>query len=64
MQSYYVNVVCGLLITMYEAVTLEMVRELFESQDRSYRSTFQLLLTDRKEDVKSLEKDIDRLKNR
>ena len=39
-----------------------MVNELLESQDRSYRSTFKLLLTDRKEDVKSLEKDIDELK--
>ena len=47
---------------MYDAVILQMVNELLESQDRSYRSTFKLLLTDRKEDVKSLEKDIDELK--
>ena len=40
-----------------------MVRELLEIQDRSYRSTFQLLLTDMKEDVKSLKKDIDELKH-
>ena len=50
-------------MTMSEAVTLQMVRELLEIQDRSYRSTFQLLLTDMKEDVKSLKKDIDELKH-
>ena len=50
-----------LCVTMSEAVTLQMVRELLEIQDRSYRSTFQLLLTDMKEDVKSLKKDIDEL---
>ena len=44
-----------------QAVTLQMV--LLEIQDRSYRSTFQLLLTDVKEDVKSLKKDIDELKH-
>ena len=48
---------------MPQAVTLQMVRELLEIQDRSYRSTFQLFLTDMKEDVKSLKKDIDELKN-
>ena len=50
-------------VTMFEAVTLQMVRELLEIQDRSYRSTFQLSLTDMKEDVKSLKKDIDELKH-
>ena len=50
-------------VTMSEAVTLQMVRELLEIQDRSYRSTFQLLLTDMKEDVKSLKKDIVELKH-
>ena len=50
-------------MTMSEAVTLQMVRELLEIQDRSHRSTFQLLLTDMKEDVKSLKKDIDKLKH-
>ena len=48
---------------MSEAVTLQMVPELLEIQDRLYRSTFQLLLTDMKEDVKSLRKDIDELEN-
>ena len=50
-------------VTMSEAVTLQMVRELLEIQDRSYRSTFQLLLTDMKKDVKSLKKGIDELKH-
>ena len=48
---------------MSEAVTLQMMRELLKIQHRSYRSTFQLLLTYMKEDVKSLKKDIDELKN-
>ena len=50
-------------MTMSEAVTLQIVRELLEIQDRSYRSTFLLLLTDMKEDVKSLKKDTDELKH-
>ena len=50
-------------MTMSEAVTLQMVCELLEIQDRSCGSTFQLLLTDMKEDVKSLKKDIDELKH-
>ena len=59
------NVFYGLLMTISEAVTLQMVRELLdlEIQDRPYRSTFQLLLADMKEDVKSLKKDIDELKH-
>ena len=45
-----------------EYVTLAIVKELLEGQDRSYRTTLQLLMDDMKQEVRNLRKDFEDVK--
>ena len=45
-----------------EYVTLEVLKEMMEIQDRAYRSTLQILVNDMKSEIKSVKKDVEELK--
>ena len=45
-----------------EYVTLAIVKELLEAQDRSYRTTLQLLMDDMKQEIRNLRKDVENVK--
>ena len=45
-----------------EFVTLDILKEMLEIQNRSYRTTVQMLVDDVKSEVRSLRKDVDDLK--
>ena len=45
-----------------EYVTLAIVKELLEAQDRSYRTTLQLLMDDMKQEIRNLRKDVEDVK--
>ena len=45
-----------------EYVTLAIVKELLEAQDRSYRTTLQLLMDDMKQEITNLRKDVEDVK--
>ena len=45
-----------------EYVTLEVLKEMMEIQDRAYRSTLQILVKDMKSEIKSVKKDVEELK--
>ena len=47
---------------MTETVTLAIVKQLFESQDKAYRATIQLFMEDVRGELKSLRKDLDDVK--
>ena len=43
-------------------MTLEVLKEMMEIQDRAYRSTLQILVNDMKSEIKSVKKDVEELK--
>ena len=45
-----------------EYVTLAIVKELLEAQDRAYRTTLQLLMDDMKQEIRNLRKDAEDVK--
>ena len=45
-----------------EYVTLAIVKELLEAQDRAYRTTLQLLMDDMKQEIRNLRKDVEDVK--
>ena len=45
-----------------EYVTLEVLKEMMEIQDRAYRSTLQILVNDMKSEIKSVKRDVEELK--
>ena len=45
-----------------EYITLEVLKEMMEIQDRAYRSTLQILVNDMKSEIKSVKKDVEELK--
>ena len=45
-----------------EYVTLAIVKEQLEAQDRSYRTTLQLLMDDMKQEISNLRKDVEDVK--
>ena len=46
----------------HEHITLDIIREMMEIQERSYRSTLQFLVDDMKSEIKAVRKDVDELK--
>ena len=42
-----------------EYITLAIVKELLEAQDRSYHTTLQLLMDDMKQEIRNLRKDVE-----
>ena len=46
----------------HEHITLDIIREMMEIQERSYRSTLQFLVDDMKSELKVVRKDVDELK--
>ena len=46
----------------HEHITLDIIREMMEIQECSYRSTLQFLVDDMKSEIKAVRKDVDELK--